>query len=72
MPKKFVENPVEQASMTPKVNGIRDRYVALAYRMRKSTRYARTVKRGESPLMVWTNDTGIFDVAMELRIWPAN
>ena len=62
----------KQASMTPKVNGIRDRYVALAYRMRKSTRYARTVKRGESPLMVWTNDTGIFDVAMELRIWPAN
>jgi hypothetical protein len=25
IPKKLVENPVEQASITPKVNGMRDR-----------------------------------------------
>jgi hypothetical protein len=52
IPKKFVENPVEQASITPNVSGTRDRYVALAYRMRKKKRYASTVKRGESPLIV--------------------
>lgn len=68
IPKKSVENPVEQASITPKVRGIKERYVALAYRMRKKIRYAKTVKRGERPLIVWTRDTGICDVAMELNI----
>lgn len=38
--------------------------------MSKMKRYARTVKRGESPLIVWTNDTGIFAVAVEERRWP--
>jgi hypothetical protein len=30
----------------------------------------KTVKRGERPLIVWTSDTGILEVAVELRRWP--
>jgi hypothetical protein len=33
-------------------------------------RYAKTVKSGESPLIVWTNETGILEVAVEDRRWP--
>jgi len=56
--------------MTPSVRGIRDRYVETGYRISKITRYAKTVKRGESPLMVWTRETGIFPVAVAERRWP--
>ena len=38
--------------------------------MWKTKRYARTVKSGERPLIVWTRDTGIFSVAVEERICP--
>lgn len=38
MPKKLVEKPEEQASMTPVVSGTRDRYVALAYLILKTKR----------------------------------
>lgn len=38
--------------------------------MRRTTRYASTVKRGESPFIVCTSDTGILDVAYELRRCP--
>lgn len=40
--------------------------------MRKRKRYARTVNKGERPLIVCTSETGICDVAMELRICPAS
>ena len=33
-------------------------------------RYAKTVKSGERPLIVWTRETGIWAVAVELRMWP--
>lgn len=38
MPKKLVENPDEQASITPAVSGTRDRYVARAYLILKTQR----------------------------------
>jgi hypothetical protein len=38
--------------------------------MSKMKRYARTVKSGERPLMVWTRETGILEVAFELKRWP--
>lgn len=62
IPRKLVEKSVEQANITPKVRGIKDRYVALAYLIPRKKRYARTVNRGDRPLMVCTSDTGIFDV----------
>jgi hypothetical protein len=55
---------------TPKVRGIKDRYVGVEYLMLRKIRYASTVRSGESPLMVWTSETGIRDMASELRIWP--
>jgi hypothetical protein len=30
------------------------------------------VNKGDSPLIVCTNDTGIFDVAYELKRWPSS
>lgn len=38
--------------------------------MSNTRRYARTVKRGERPLIVWTRETGILAVAVEERRWP--
>lgn len=38
--------------------------------MPRKTRYARTVKRGDKPLIVCTRETGIFDVAYELNKCP--
>ncbi len=38
--------------------------------MLKTKRYARTVNNGDSPLIVCTSDTGIRDVASELRMCP--
>jgi hypothetical protein len=38
----------EQASMTPKVRGKRERYVAAEYETEKRMAYAKTVKRGDS------------------------
>lgn len=70
MPQKLVEKSVEHASITPTVSGISDRYVARLYLMRNTIRYARTVNNGESPLMVCTNETGIFSVAYELSRCP--
>jgi hypothetical protein len=72
IPKKFVEKPVAHASITPIVRGTSDKYVALAYLIRKNTRYAKTVNNGERPLMVWTSETGICEVAIELSICPSN
>jgi hypothetical protein len=72
IPKKFVEKPVAHASITPIVRGTSDKYVAFAYLIRKKTRYARTVNNGERPLIVWTSETGICEVAIELRICPSN
>jgi hypothetical protein len=54
------------------VRGTSDKYVAFAYLIRKKTRYARTVNNGERPLIVWTSETGICEVAIELRICPSN
>lgn len=70
IPKKLDEKSVEQASITPTVRGIRDRYVALAYLIPRKTRYARTVKRGDNPLIVCTRETGIFEVEYELNRCP--
>jgi hypothetical protein len=44
--------------------------VARGYRISKKKRYAKTVKRGDSPFTVWTIETGILEVAVELRRWP--
>lgn len=38
--------------------------------MPRKTRYAKTVNRGDRPLMVCTSDTGIFDVEYELNRCP--
>jgi len=65
IPKIFPLNSAEQASITPKVRGMREKYVAAGYRMLKNIRYANTVNSGESPLIVWTSETGILAVAVE-------
>lgn len=67
MPLIFSLRSAEQASITPSVRGIRDKYVAIGYRILYTKRYAITVKSGESPLMVWTKETGITVVAAEDR-----
>lgn len=72
IPQKLVEKSLEQAIITPNVRGINDRYVALLYLILRNTRYANTVNRGDKPLMVWTKDTGIFEVAYELSKCPSN
>ena len=36
----------------------------------KINRYADTVMMGDNPLMVWTRETSIRDIASEERIWP--
>ena len=72
IPQKLVEKSLEHAIMTPSVRGINERYVALRYLILKNTRYANTVNNGDRPLMVWTKDTGIFEVAYELSRCPSS
>jgi hypothetical protein len=69
-PRKFALKSVLHANMTPTVSGTRDTYVYTEYVWRRKSLYARTVKRGERPLIVWTSDTGILDMASLLRMWP--
>lgn len=38
--------------------------------MRNTSRYAITVNNGDKPLIVWTRETGILDVAYELNKCP--
>jgi hypothetical protein len=67
---KFALKSAEHAITTPSVRGMRERYVGMEYSMPRNTRYAATVNSGESPLIVCTSETGIRDVASELRICP--
>jgi hypothetical protein len=69
-PIRFALKSAEHASMTPRVRGIRERYVGNEYWILKKMLYAMTVRSGESPLIVCTSDTGILDVASALRMCP--
>lgn len=67
IPNTLPLNSAEHASITPSVSGMRERYVEIGYRISKMTRYAKTVNSGESPLIVWTRETGILPVAVAER-----
>jgi hypothetical protein len=69
-PIRFALKSAEHASMTPRVSGMRERYVGSEYWILKKMLYAMTVRSGESPLIVCTNETGILDVASALRMCP--